>query len=486
MKNVPNIRYRSIFKIMGWLLLLEGSLMAIPMLTSLCLGEKDWMAFLISMLATAAAGGTAAAVNRKESTRIFRREGFLLISTIWILYSLAGMLPFMMCAHPLSVSDAFFETMSGLTTTGASTISDVEAQSHGILLWRAIIQWIGGLGIVLSLIAILPALNDSGGISLFNAEITGITHDKLHPRIRQTAASLWGVYSILTAAMIPFLMLGGMSFFDSICQAMSTLSTGGFSTRNASIGAWGSTYIASVVSVFMLAGGMNFMLVYHAFRGHWREAAGNGVLKAYASIVVVATAIIALTLYGKGERGVDSLLVAPLFQAASSITSTGFSYHDFSPWGPLPLTIIILLMICGACAGSTTGGITTDRICALFKNLRNEIVLTLFPNHITRVEVSGKTIGERSMIRIMAFITVYLITVAVVASAMAAYGYDITDSFFASVSCMGNDGLSYGVTSQGFSGLPDPLKWLFSFEMLVGRLEIFTVLVLFYPTFWKR
>lgn len=486
MKDQYNIRYRSLLKIAGWLILLESGLMVVPLAVSLFGGEPDWKAFAIAALVAGGTGGVAVAGNRGEHVRLNRREGYLLISFIWIVFSLFGMLPFMLCTHPVGLTDAFFETMSGFTTTGASIFSDVEVLGRGILLWRAMIQWLGGLGIVLFLIALLPALNDSGGIALFNAEMTGISHDKLHPQIRRTAASLWLVYSVLTAVMVIFLLAGGMNLFDSLCQAMTTLSTGGFSTRNASIAAWGSTYIASVVTVFMLLGGINFLLLYNLSQRHFQEVWKNDVLRSYMAIVFIAWAVTAGILAAKGERGFDALVVAPLFHVASSITSTGFAYSDYGAWGSAAVCVTILLMLCGACAGSTTGGIKIDRISALFKNLRNEVVYTLFPRHMKSVEVGGKVVGERGLIRVMAFISIYLLLTGAGTLLMSFYGYSVRDSFFASASGMGNNGLGLGATGSGFGGLPSPLKWFMSAEMLIGRLEIFTVMVLFYKAFWRR
>lgn len=482
-----NLRYDTLAKVAGWLLLLESVLLLPPLILCAIYGESDWKGFAVAALATGASGGTLAYIFRDSATRLYRREGYLLISTVWILFSIFGMIPFILCTHPLGMADAFFETMSGFTTTGATVISDVESQSHGILLWRALIQWIGGLGIVLFLIALLPALNDSGGISLFNAEITGISHDKLHPQIRRTASSLWKTYLALTLAMIPLLMAGGMDFFDSLCQSLTTTSTGGFSTRNASIGYWESGYIASVMTVFMFAGGTNLVVLYNAFKGGWRVAMKNEILRNYILVVAVAAVVIAAGIsQSDNGSGFSGNIIASLFHTVSAITSTGFTYSDFSTWGSLALQLTMLLMISGACAGSTTGGIKIDRITVLVKSLKNEIIRTLFPRRIKNVRTGGRIIDEPTLVRVMGFITVYIIALTAGAVAMAAYGYSVTDSFFASISCMGNNGLGYGVTGSGYGSLPDLLKWIFSFEMLIGRLEIFTILVLFYPPFWKR
>ncbi len=482
-------RFDSLYRVFGWLLMLEAILMLLPLAVCLLCGETDWLAFACSFVATGIAGGALAFSYRRSHAPIYRREGYLLISSVWIFFSIFGMIPFLLSASPLTLTDAFFETMSGFTTTGASVIPDVEAQSRGILLWRALIQWLGGLGIVMFLIAIIPSLNDSGGISLFNAEVTGISHDKLHPRIRQTALSLWTVYALLTLLQIATLLFLGMGVFDSVCQACSTMSTGGFSTRNDSIGAWHSPAIAWAVTAFMFTGGVNFILVYNAVRGKGRQLFRNNVFRTYVVIVLASVGMMSLRLHSEGATGVNNLLLSPLFMVSSAVTSTGFEYSSFIPfaaWGPLPLIIIIMLMTCGACAGSTTGGIKIDRIVALSKNLRNEIVHTLMPNSIKRVVVGGKEIPQNVMLRLVGFITIYMLTVVAGAMAMTAYGYPLTDSLFASTSCMGNAGLGFGATGAGYSMLPDTLKWLFSFEMLIGRLEIYPVLALCYAPLWSR
>lgn len=478
-----------LFRIFGWLLILEALLMLLPLGVCLIYGEADWLAFCCSAAATGMTGGALAFRYRNSSSPIFRREGYLLISSVWIFFSIFGMIPFLLCESPLTLTDAFFETMSGFTTTGASVIADVEAQSHGILLWRALTQWLGGLGIVMFLIAIIPSLNDSGGISLFNAEVTGISREKLHPRIRQTVISLWTVYAMLTLLQTAVLLFIGMGVFDSVCQACSTMSTGGFSTRNGGIAAWHSPAVAWAVTFFMFVGGINFISVYNAMRGNARQLFRNNVFRAYLGIVFIAVLAMAGWLHAKGARSVDELLLSPLFMVCSAVTSTGFEYCPrlpFAAWGPLPLIIVIFLMTCGACAGSTTGGIKIDRAVALSKNLRNEIVHTLMPNCVKRVEVGGKEIPQNIMLRIAGFITIYIMTVSVGAMAMTAYGYELTDSFFASTSCMGNAGLGYGATGAGYSALPDALKWLFSFEMLIGRLEIYPVLALCCPPLWRK
>lgn len=484
------IDFRSVSLVAGYLMIVEFLMMTIPMVTDLCRGEQEWTCFLWAMGVSLAAGLLLIAMGGGTRRKIHfgRREGFLLTSSIWVLFSLAGMLPFIFCGHSLGVADAFFETMSGFTTTGASVIQDVESLSYGILLWRSIIQWVGGLGIVIFMLAVLPALNQEGGVPMFNAESTGVVHDKIHPRIRQTAASLWMVYIVLTLLLTLLLWAGPMNFFDALCQAMTTMSTGGFSTRNASIAAWNSDYAASVISIFMLVGGVNFFLLYGLLHGRIRTLLRNDTFRAYMTVVLTAWGAITASLLIRGDAAsLRQDIVFALFQVASTITTTGFSYGPYESWGTFSLILIIALMFCGACAGSTTGAIKTDRLVAAWKNIRREVELTLFPHHIRSIELNGRNITREQISKIAAFIMLYLLLTVSGALFMSAYGYNFTDCLFSSASCMGNNGLGYGVTgvAGGFGTLPAPVKIFFSLLMMTGRLEIFTVVVLASRKFWK-
>lgn len=485
MRRIAEISFAAaqspVLRMTGGLLLFEALLLLVPLLLALLCGESDWKAFLLAAAVSAAAGAAAMRAGRHASRRLNRRDGYMLITIVWILFSAVSMIPFILAAG-LSPTLAYFESMSGFTTTGATVISDVEALGHGMLLWRSMIQWIGGLGIVLFLVAVLPSLNDSGGIALFNAEMTGITHDKLHPRIRQTAMSLWSVYLALTAALAICLLFGGMSPFDALCQALTTMATGGFSTRNASIAAWHSPYIAAVMTLFMIVGGMNFVLMYNALRGEWRRMWRNTVLRTYLFIIGGSYVVMAGLLAARGLfTDVDSGVIAPLFHIASTITSTGFGYGDFSAWGPLSVTLTIVLMMTGACAGSTTGAIKVDRLVVMLKNIRNEIRRTVYPKHVMYVKLDGTPMSHPMLQRMLGFVSVYCLLMVFGAMLMSGYGYSIADSLFASASCIGNNGLGYGATAAGFGSLPSPLLWFFSALMLVGRLEIFTVFALFLP-----
>lgn len=486
-----HIDYRTVSTVTGSLLFVEAVMLLLPLLVSLMYGESEWWIFMstAALSATVGVGLIQLGGGRHYKLQMNRREGYLLTTFIWIAYSLIGMVPFMFMPAPLSVTDAFFETMSGFTTTGATVFADVESLSHGILFWRALTQWVGGLGIVIFMLVVLPTLNQSGSVSLFNAEVTGITHDKLHPRVGQTAKSLLYVYLLLTAVLILLLWCGPMNLFDSVCQGFSTMSTGGFSTRNASIAAWDSDYVGWVVAVFMLVGGVNFMLLYGLLRGNWRPLARNDVFRAYGLIVLAAWGLFALARFINGnDGGLGRNLLEPLFQVATTITTTGFSFGSYEGWGQLALSVILILMVMGACAGSTTGAVKIDRFVALWKNMRKSVELALYPQHTVTVEINGHALEDTQMSRIMSLFAIYTILLMAGAMLMSAYGYSFTDSLFASASCIGNNGLGYGVTGAGggFGTLPASVKWLYSLLMLIGRLEVFTVIVIFSRKFWRR
>lgn len=483
------ISYRSVARVLGQLLLAEGALLLVPLLLEILDREPGWRGFVAG--AVIALGGGAVMWRRFRHTPLTlrRREGFMLVSFGWIIFSLIGMLPFMYCAHPLSVADAFFETVSGFTTTGATTIADVEVLSKGVLLWRSMIQWIGGLGILLFMLAVLPSLNDGSGLSVYNAEVTGITHDKLRPRIRYTANCLWALYGVLTLVLMLLLWAGPMSFFDSVCHAMTAISTGGFSTRNASIAYWHSDYVTGVLTVFMFVGGVNFALLYGAWKGDWRSLWRNDVLRAYVLIVALAYLAFLVTLLVEGRADtVSHWLFDPLFHVVSTITTTGYTLADFSAWGTFALLLTFLLMMSGACAGSTTGAIKVDRLLALTRNLNNEVKRSVAPKRMYVVRVNGRVVPDEDMARISAFITIYGVLIVIGALIVTAYGISLDDAFFAVISCVGNNGLGYGLTGAagGYHLLPDAVKWVLSLMMLTGRLELFSVLVLFFGIFWRR
>lgn len=482
-----NLRFSGVFCVLGWLMILEAGFLIFPTVVSVIYREPDWWTFLCVSVGAGVCGSILTWLFRGRFSHLSRMDAYLITPLVWISFSLFGMIPFMLADIPLDVSSAFFETMSGFTTTGATVISDVEVCSHGLLFWRSLIQWIGGLGIVLFILAVLPTLNQDGGIFMFNAEMTGISHDKLHPRIRQTAKTLWGVYGILTVLLTIILWVGPMDLFDSVCHSMTTLSTGGFSTRNASIAAFASSYVASAVTAFMLIGGMNFALIYNLCRGDFSSVRRNTALKTYILVVVISALVVSLSIALSGmDSTADNRVLKPLFLVTSAITTTGFTYGDFAGYGPVALSVVFMLMFSGACAGSTTGAVKIDRLVVWGRGVRNESMLSIYPNRMLPVEMNGRMVSEAQRSRLSAFLALYIALIAVGTLAAGVAGFSFTDSLFAVCSCIGNNGLGYGATSAGYGCMPAVLKWVLSFLMLAGRLELFTVFVIFIPAFWKR
>lgn len=487
---MAEINYRLILKILGALLWIEATAMLIPLGISLGYGEGDATAFLISIGITVAIGSLFFfQYTNSERKSLGKRDGFMVVALCWVLFSLLGSLPYLLSGSVDNMPDAFFETMSGITGTGASIIDDVEVLPHGILFWRSLTQWIGGLGIILFTLAVLPLLNSGGSMQLFNAETTGIMYDKLGPRIGQTAKLLWSTYLGLTVVLIFLLCLSPMSIFDAVCHGLTTAATGGFSTKNASIAYWNSAYIEYVVIVFMLISGINYALVYRAVRGEFRKTFGNEEVKWYLIIVVVFTILIAAGLFLNGEYkdlGIEETIRISLFQVSSIITSTGFISADYVAWGPFFCILICLLMFCGGCAGSTSGGAKVIRIVVLLKNTIYEFYRQVHPNAIVPVRVNQQAISHEIVTKILAFLFIYGIVVIVSALALATMGLTIEEAFGCAISCIGNSGPGLGRTLYSFSIIPDAGKWLLSFTMLIGRLEIFTVLILFTSYFWKK
>lgn len=482
-----SIKFRAVTGILGRLVLIESLLLLVPLFVALIYGEADWWHFLVASMLAAACGGLAELAVGSSRTTIHAREGFIITSLVWIIFSLFGMLPFMLSDHPLSLTDAAFEVISGFTTTGASVIPDVEALSHGLLFWRAFIQWIGGLGIIFLMLAVLPELNKAVGISMFNAEATGITHDKLHPRIRSTAVSVWGVYCSLTLISVLLMWASPMNLFDAVCQTFTTVATGGFSTRNAGMLAWHSDYLLVVTTVMMYLGGVSVMLLYTGFRTGPRVVFRNRVLRVYT--LIIAGAYLCMMAYGffsGAERTWHRLLLYPMFYVISAITSTGFGVEGTGSWGPFCLLVTLMLMLIGSCAGSTAGGIKVDRIMVVFRHFFNELHRTVFQKRTYVVRLNGSQLTGDLSGRVGAFVTIYLLIAVLVTAYATILGYPLTDAFYLSASCIGCNGLGWGATGSGFGALPDSLKWVCSFEMLIGRLELFACLVLLLPSFWKR
>lgn len=488
---MSDINFRLIIKVIGLLLGLEAIFLLLPLGVSLWYGESDYLSFLITIGISIilSAIGYFQYPNRDRKSP-GKRDGFLIVTTAWIFFSLIGMLPYLLSGSIDNITDAFFETISGVTSTGASVIPDIEKLPHGILFWRSLTQWIGGLGIILFTLAVIPLLNGSGsGVQLFTAETSGIMYDKLGSRISQTAKRLWTTYIGITIVISILLVFGPMGGFDAVCHAMTTAATGGFSTKNASLAYWDSAYIEYVVIVFMLLSGINYALVYHLTRGRVRKLFENEEVKWYLIIVAITTALTIVGLFIIGAEkvwGIEKTIRTALFQVSSLITSTGFITADYNNWGAFFCILVCLLMFCGGCAGSTSGGAKVIRIVVLLKNTVNEFYRQVHPNAIVTMRVNQQVISHEIVSKILAFLFTYALLAIVSSLALAAMGISIDNAFGCVISCISNIGPGLGEMIYTCASVPTIGKWVLAFDMLVGRLEIFTVLILFTSYFWKK
>lgn len=481
------INFKTIIRIIGILLLLETVMFLVCSSVSFYYRESDMLDFWKAGGITAGIGLLLAALGKGGERQLTRRDGYVLVSFAWVAFSLFGMLPFYIGGYIPDIADAFFETMSGFSSTGATILDDIESLPHGILFWRSMTQWIGGLGIIMFTIAVLPIFGVSG-LQVFAAEASGPTHDKVHPRIGITAKWIWSIYTGITTLLVCLLMLGGMDWFDSICHAFATTGTGGFSTKQASVAYYNSPYIEYVISIFMFISGINFTLVLLFVNRKFKKFIGNAELKFYFGSVVLFTAVIAIVLYYTSPMGMEESFRKSLFQVISLQTSTGFATDDYMQWTPVLWGLLTIIMLMGACAGSTTGGLKCIRMVILTKVSRNEFKHILHPNAILPVRINKQLISPSIVSTVLAFCFIYISIIVIGTLLMMAMGVGAEESMGCVISSIGNMGPGLGETGPAYSwnALPDAAKWLLSFLMLLGRLELFTVLLLFTPDFWKR
>lgn len=481
------INFKTIIRIIGVLLLLETVMFFACSGVSYYYGEGDMLDFWKAGGITAGVGLLLAAIGKGGDKQLTRRDGYVLVSLAWVAFSLFGMLPFYIGGYIPNVTDAFFETMSGFSSTGATILNNIESLPHGILFWRSMTQWIGGLGIIMFTIAILPIFGVSG-LQVFAAEASGPTHDKVHPRIGITAKWIWSIYAGITGILVVLLMLGGMNWFDSVCHAFATTGTGGFSTKQASVAYYNSPYIEYVISAFMFISGINFTLLLLFVNRKFKKFIGNAELKWYFGSVVFFTVLIAVILHYTSTMGVEESFRKSLFQVISLHTSTGFATDDYMTWTPVLWGLLTIIMLMGACAGSTTGGLKCIRMVILTKVSRNEFKHILHPNAILPVRVNKQVISPYIVSTVLAFCFLYIVIITISVLLMMAMGVGFEESIGCVVSSIGNMGPGLGETGPAYSwsALPAMAKWLLAFLMLLGRLELFTVLLLFTPDFWKR
>ncbi|WP_347839924.1 potassium transporter TrkG [uncultured Draconibacterium sp.] len=476
-----------IFRVLGFLLIVEGIAMCIALLVALIYGESDILAFLISAGINLAIGGAIAVGTTKAKKEIGKREGFIIVSMVWIVFSFFGSLPYIISGSIPSFTDAFFETISGFTTTGSSILNDIEALPHGMLFWRSITQWLGGMGIIVLSLAILPVFG-IGGMQLFMAEVPGPTPDKISPRIKQTAKTLWVIYLAFTIAETLLLWIGGMSFFDAICHSFTTMATGGFSTKQASIAHWPSPFIQYVIIIFMFLAGTNFTLSYFAIKGKFSVAYKDEEFKYYSFFTLGFTALIFIGLLITTQLGIEKAFRDALFQVITIITTTGYATADYLTWAPVLTMLIFLLFFFGGSAGSTGGGIKIMRIVVLLKNGYYELKRLVHPNAIIPVRFNKHSVDAKIVTNVLAFFMIYFVIFAFSTVIFTLIEPDMESSMGAVATCLGNIGPGLGSVgpAENFYHIKPVGKWFLSFLMLLGRLELFTVLVLFSPSFWKE
>jgi trk system potassium uptake protein TrkH len=478
---------RSVFHLEGWLLIFLGGTMLVPIPFTLYYDSPtDLLAFVFSASLTAVTGLLIVRLTHlQQDVRV--REGFAIVTFGWLLAATFGALPFVLSGALPSYTDAFFETMSGFTTTGASILTDVEALPRGLLFWRSFTHWIGGMGIILLSLAILPSLG-VGGMQLFKAEVPGPVADKLTPRIAETAKILWTVYALLSAAQTVLLMLGGMDLYDALSHAFATMATGGFSTHNASIAAYPSPYLQWIILIFMFLAGANFALHYRVLLHGWLVYRQNREFLVYLSLIGGSTLLIYLLTAGFEGKHSEKAVRDALFQVVSIQTTTGFVSVDYEQWPFSAQLILLLLMFVGGCAGSTSGGMKVLRLYLLGKFVAAELQRLIHPQAIVLVRMRQQTIPRDVMTHVIGFAVLYLLVFATGTLLVALLGFDMPTSFGAVAATLGNVGPGLGDVGalDNFSAFPTAGKWLLSFLMLLGRLELYTVLILFAPAYWRR
>ena len=482
------MRWRYILNIIGILIFFFGLTMIIPFLVGLYYRDRSVIPLLKSMGITVAAGlGIYFILKSEKAEVISQREGMAIVAIGWTAVGLFGALPFYFSSGFASFVDAVFESVSGVTTTGSSILTNIEAVSKGILFWRSLIQWLGGMGIIVLSVAILPFLG-VGGMQLYKAEVPSPVPDKLKPRIRDTAMILWKVYALISLAQIVLLLLGGMSLYDAVCHTFTTMPTGGFSTKNASIAHYDSVYFDCVFIFFMLIAGINFSLHYQLLKGKtlifWRDAE----CRFFLGTVLFLTLVVSINLFGSVYTTIGNALRYGAFQVVSIITTTGYATADFDRWPAMSQLILLLCMFIGASAGSTGGGVKCLRIMLGFKYCYRELFCLIHPRAVIPIKIGGKAVPDDVMRSVVGFLALYMGLFALSAIALAGLGVDFKTSISAVAACIGNIGPGFGLVGpvENFAPIPYLGKWLLIWCMLLGRLEIFTLIILVVPEFWRK
>ncbi|ASB49817.1 TrkH family potassium uptake protein [Alkalitalea saponilacus] len=480
-----NIRF--IINIFGRVLILLGLFMLTPIIWAFVYGEDTVGGILASSLITLAAGTFmyfGSLINLRKELGL--RDSYFTVTFTWVVISLFGMLPYIFTGSIEGLPNVYFETVSGFTTTGSTILTDIESLPKSILFWRSLSQWIGGMGIIVLVVAILPLLR-IGGYNLFKSEASGISYEKLTPKTASTAKRLWGIYVALTIILIPLLLIGGMSFFDSLNHAFTVMAAGGFSTKDASIGAF-SPFVQYVVILFMLLAGMNFYLHYHFIKGRFKRVFSNIELKTYLSIVGIVTIAITIAVYLEGTYNLEYVIRKSFFQVTSILTTSGFATYDYLLWPTPAWTLLFLLMFVGACVGSTGGGIKVIRHVVSFRSVVLHFKRMLHPNSVSLLKINGEVIDDEKVSSLITFLVLYLFTFISGSIIMVFLGLDTFTAVGAVAANLGGVGPGIGTVgpAANYHHIHDAGKIVLSFLMIIGRLELTTVIILFTSMFWDK
>lgn len=480
------MNYRLIIKNLGIVMIVGAAAMLPSLFVSVIYAQNDTIAFLATIIVMALLGLCMFRIPVKNGN-IYARDGFAIAAMAWIILSLFGALPFYLSGSIPSYVDAFFETVSGFTTTGSTILMEIESLPRGVIFWRSFTNWIGGMGILVMMLAVLPAAGAST-VQMMKAESPGPDPGKLVPKIGQSAKILYIMYTVLTIILIILLLIGGMPLYDSLVHAFSAAGTGGFSSRNLSVGAYNSAYFEIVIAIFMFIFGVNFSLHYQALKSGIKNIFKDEEFRFYLFTFMGAILLIAWNIYGSVFDNVWESFRHSLFQVSSIMTTTGFSSTNFDLWPAFSKTILVILMFTGASAGSTAGGIKCIRFVLLFKTIKREIWRIIHPRSVYMVKYGGKTVDSNILSGIMNYFFVYIVIFTFAFLIVSLDGFDFVSNFTAVAATIGNVGPGLGVVGPmgSFAGYSDLSKVVLSFTMLFGRLEIYPMLVLFTPTFWKR
>jgi len=483
------MRLKPVLSVVGLLLVVVGIAMLAALAVSWYCKEEDTLPILSSSLITIFSGALLLALFKAAGGEELRaREGFAIVTLGWVIIPAFGCLPFLFSGAIPWFTDAYFEAISGFTTTGASILTNVEVLPHGLLFWRSLTHWLGGMGIIVLSLAILPLLG-TGGMQLFKAEVAGPTKDKLTPRIAETARLLWSVYVLITTAEVILLIGAGMPLFDAVCHSFATIASGGFSTKNASIGYFNSPSIDAIVTFFMFLAGTNFALHYAALKGNPKLYLRNDEFKFFTINFIIASVIVTAAIAGPSFHGdVVKAFRYSAFNVMSVMSCTGFSTTDFALWVPIAQIVLLFLLFPGGCAGSTAGGMKNIRVLLLFRTAANELKKLIHPKLVTAVRNDGRAVEAEILFAIGGFIILYLATFAITAIVLAATGLDLVTSMSAVATCMAGCGPGLGTVGpvSNYAHLSVIAKWLLDASMLLGRLEIYSVFVVFSSSFWKK